>query len=301
MLCNRSTSIACALLAAASCARAHDTWFAPRVSNNPAQVALMLGTGNQFPVHETGVGFEYLVRSGCRSDLRGKPIALQRVGDTPTALWLRVPARKDQPLSCWAQLTPFEVQLAPDKIAIYLKDIQASATVRQAWAGMSARGVPWKERYTKHARIDLAPDDGAALPVDMAMDVLLESPQRPLQQGQTLQFRVLRDGQPTARLRGADAQRAQFVRTVAQDRCTGTGQLRRAAGGSLGVARHRFALERNGARPVGEPLRDAGLRGGARRGRAQYDDDVRATQPFKQGSVRRSTSHQAIAPLSRRS
>ena len=157
----------------------------------------MLGTGNQFPVHESGVGFEYLARSGCRSDAPGsKPIALQRVDDAPTALWLRAPVRGDQPLSCWAQLSPLEVQLAPDKIALYFKDIQAPTAVRQQWATMSARGVPWKERYTKHARIEIKPGAGAALPVDMAMDVLLESPQRPLQQGQALQFRVLRDGQP---------------------------------------------------------------------------------------------------------
>jgi len=192
----RPITLACALATAVACAWAHDTWFAPRASTKANEVALMLGTGNQFPVLESGVGFEYLVRSGCRGDGLGRPIALQRVDDAPTALWLRAPARVDQPLSCWAQLSPFEVQLAPDKIAIYLKDIQASAAVREQWAQMSARGVPWKERYTKHARIELKPDEGAALPVDMVMDVLLESPQRPLQQGQTLQFRVLRDGQP---------------------------------------------------------------------------------------------------------
>ena len=39
----------------------------------------MLGTGNQFPVHESGVGVEYLVRSGCRSATQAQPIALQRV------------------------------------------------------------------------------------------------------------------------------------------------------------------------------------------------------------------------------
>jgi len=192
----RPITLACALAAAGPCVWAHDTWFAPRASSKPSEVALMLGTGNQFPVLESGVGFEYLVRSGCRSDAHGKPIALQRVDDAPTALWLRAPARIDQPLSCWAQLSPFEVQLPPHKIPIYLKDIQAPAAVREQWARMSARGVPWKERYTKHARIELKPDAGAALPVDMAMDVLLESPQRPLQQGQTLQFQVLRDGKP---------------------------------------------------------------------------------------------------------
>src|SRR5262245_8435477 len=181
----RLAAIAVAL-AAHIAAHAHDTWFAPRASANPAEVALTLGTGNQFPVQETGVGFEYLVRSGCRHDAQGPAIALQRVDDKPTALWLRAKARADQPLSCWAQLSPFEVQLPPDKIAVYFKDIQASAAVRQQWAQMSARGVAWKERYTKHARIELKPEASAAQPVDMAMDVVLESAQRPLQSGQTL-------------------------------------------------------------------------------------------------------------------
>ena len=156
----------------------------------------MLGTGNRFPLHESGVGFEYLVHSGCRSESNGRPIALQRVGDAATALWLRAGARGDRPLTCWAQLSPFEVELAPDKIALYLKEIQAPAAVREQWARMQSRGVPWKERYTKHARIELKSDAGAARPVDMAMDVLLESSERSLQQGQTLQFRVLRDGAP---------------------------------------------------------------------------------------------------------
>jgi len=188
--------LACVLATAASVVCAHDTWFAPRVSDKPGEVALMLGTGNQFPVHESGVGSEYLVRSGCRHDAQGQPIALKRVGDARTSLWLRAAARVDQALSCWAQLTPFEIELPADKIAPYLHEIQAPPAVREQWAQMQARGVRWRERYTKHARIELQPDAGAATPVDMAMDVLIESPQRPLQQGQTLQFRVLRDGQP---------------------------------------------------------------------------------------------------------
>ena len=192
----RLTAIACVLVASATGASAHDTWFAPRGSAKAGEIALALGTGNQFPIHESGVGFEYLVRSGCRQAQQAQPIALRRVDDAPTALWLRASARTDQALSCWAQLAPFEVELPADKITLYLKEIQASPAVRGQWSQMNARGVPWKERYTKHARIELKPDAGAARPVDMAMDVLLESPQRPLRQGQTLQFRVLRDGQP---------------------------------------------------------------------------------------------------------
>jgi hypothetical protein len=159
-------------------------------------VALALGTGNRFPLLESGIDAKFLVRSGCRGDVGERTIALQPMGNAPNALNLRVQAADTHSLSCWAQTTPFEVELAPNKIAVYLKDIQAPASVRDAWASMSARGLAWKERYTKHARIELQPGAGAAAPVDMAMDMLLESPARTPRQGDMLQFRVLRDGQP---------------------------------------------------------------------------------------------------------
>lgn len=186
-----------AALCAATGARAHDTWFAAQPADGRGGVALSLGTGNQFPRYETGIGYEYLVKSGCRAGAHGATLPLQRATEARSELQLRVRTGGEPPASCWAQLAPFEVELPPEKIAVYFKDIQASAAVRDAWAQMSARGVPWKERYTKHARIDLRDDAAdAATPVNMAMDVLLESPQRPLASGQALQFRVLRDGQP---------------------------------------------------------------------------------------------------------
>jgi len=192
----RRLTLLCTLAAATAAASAHDTWFAPRASDDPAEVALTLGTGNQFPVHESGVGFEYLARSGCRSGAGAGPVALQRVSDAATALWLRASTSPDAALSCWAQLTPFELELSPQKVAIYLEEIRASARVREQWQQMRARGVAWTERYTKHARIELKPAAGAVQPVGMAMDVLLESTGQTLQQGQALQFQVLRDGRP---------------------------------------------------------------------------------------------------------
>jgi hypothetical protein len=188
-------AVVLAMLCGAGGACAHDTWFATQPADARDGLALSLGTGNQFPRFETGIGYQYLLKSGCRADAHGATRPLQRAAETPSELRLSV--RGERPASCWAQLTPFEVELPPDKIAIYFKDIQASAAVRDAWAQMSARGVSWRERYTKHARIDLGGDaSDAATPVDMAMDVLLESPQRPLASGQPLHFRVLRDGQP---------------------------------------------------------------------------------------------------------
>lgn len=200
------------LWVAAACAlpaRAHDTWFAPLPADAPGSVALALGTGNHFPVQESGIGMQYLLYSGCRGELGRAPLALQRTADAPTALQLRVRAEAGQPLTCWAQTASFEVELGDDKIALYLKEIQAPAAVREAWAQMRARGVKWKERYTKHARIEFnigagthssEPGASAGVPVNMAMDMLLESPQRTPKRGDPMQFRVLRNGQPLADL-----------------------------------------------------------------------------------------------------
>jgi hypothetical protein len=192
----RLHAAAAALAAALNTAHAHDTWFAPMPNSAGSGLMLALGTGNQFPVQESGIEHKHLVYSGCRREPGGKPLALQRMADAPTALELRVRAERGLPLSCWAQTASFDVQLADDKIALYFKEIQAPAAVRDAWAQMRARGVKWKERYTKHARIELNPNAGAALPVNMAMDVLLEATQRTPRRGDTLQFRVLRDGRP---------------------------------------------------------------------------------------------------------
>ena len=189
---------ALALAAAAHSALAHDTWFAPLPARNDGGVALALGTGNQFPVQESGIDIKHLVYSGCRHEPGSAPIALQRTADAPTALNVRVRAERSLPLSCWAQTASFDVELADDKIALYFKEIQAPAAVRDAWAQMRARGVKWKERYTKHARIEINPGPSAATPVNMAMDVLLESPQRTPRRGEPLLFRVLRNGQPLA-------------------------------------------------------------------------------------------------------
>lgn len=209
-------ALACALAAAP--ASAHDTWFAAQPS--PAgRVTLALGTGNAFPRQETGIDAKHLVQRGCRSGTAALP--LTAIGDAPQALLLQVSAAAGTPLTCWAQSEPFEVTLAPDKIAVYWRDIQASPAVREAWSRMRARGVAWRERYAKHARIELNPAAGA-MPVTMAMDVLLEAPAQTPRVGQTLQFRVLRDGQPlpglAVELRGERSALGIWRRTDAEGR-----------------------------------------------------------------------------------
>ena len=176
------------LLWGAVAAQAHDTWFhaLPPVAGAPV---LALGTGNRFPVQESGVGAEFLARQGCSlkgSDGQASKPLMRPVHNIANALVLRAPPLAQ---SCWAQLVPLEIELPADKVAIYLREVQADVALRLAWADMQRRGVPWKERYTKHARIDFT--DSGAEPTPMDMDIVREPAA-----GGSFSFRVLRDGQP---------------------------------------------------------------------------------------------------------
>lgn len=198
---------ACWLLS--TLAFAHDSWFEARPSPRIGEVRLALGTGNQFPVLESSVGAGALVEHGCRSG-NGPVRKLLITRDAPVALELRagrvLPAQPRNALAvtCWAEMPTFELEVAPDKIGLYLDEVNASKALRDTWAAMRARGLPWRERYTKHARIewfdarlnaqDTAPPPAA--PAPMGMDIVLDGPLVPPRAGQTLAFTVLRDGQP---------------------------------------------------------------------------------------------------------
>lgn len=213
----KSFLVAGALLAwaAAGPACAHDTWFQLLPGSGVPQLAL--GTGNQFPVHEVAVGAASLVGGGCRGS-DGRVAPLRVLGATPTALRLRVPGVDAQ--TCWGQQTSFEVDLSADLVALYLREINPPTWVRDEWARLQAAGLPWKERYAKHARIELRGAGGPAQPVPMAMDVVLD--ERAPRVGQTLGFQLLRDGQPLAdqavELRGEMSPLGIWRRTDAEGR-----------------------------------------------------------------------------------
>jgi hypothetical protein len=64
---------------------------------------------------------------------------------------------------------------------------------------MHARGLPWREHYVKHARIELPGSSGPApQPSGLGMDMLLAGERRPLKVGDTVTVQVLRDGAPLA-------------------------------------------------------------------------------------------------------
>ncbi len=182
---------AAAVALVAAPAAAHDTWF--ELQGAAADGSLLaLGTGDRFPRHESGIDAKFLVSSGCRG-ADNQAVPLQPLRDAPEALLLRAgPGAR----SCWAQTVPFDLELAPDKVAVYLREVGAGPELQARWAQLQRRGLAWKERYAKHARIVVGPGAVDDQGPPMAIDAKLETASP--RQGQPLALRVLRDGLPLA-------------------------------------------------------------------------------------------------------
>jgi len=183
----RTRDLLLSIALAAPAAWAHDTWF-ERIDANDAAPRLALGTGNRFPVQESGIDAKFVVESGCRA--ARVATSLQPTGQAEHALQLRAAPSAS---TCWLQTTPFEVTLAADKIALYLREVNPDTAQRAAWADMQRRGQPWRERYVKNARIELG--EPSALPAPLGLDLVIEHT-GPIRPGQDFTVRVLRDGQP---------------------------------------------------------------------------------------------------------
>jgi Domain of unknown function (DUF4198) len=196
--------------------QAHDTWIDATHRLRSGSL-LRMGTGNQFPKMETGLVKESLALGGCDSpDGAAQPLPVLTAStdgaNTPALTLLAPPAARQ----CWAQLQPFDIQIAPNKVAVYLKEIQAAPALRAAWADLQQRGRPWRERYTKHARIVLARTIDAAAsaapramadsrgpapakpPVVLGMDLHFEPGVETVWAGAPFTVQVLRDGLPLA-------------------------------------------------------------------------------------------------------
>ncbi|MEK8052889.1 DUF4198 domain-containing protein [Ideonella sp. DXS22W] len=184
----RPLLLAACLAGTSLAALAHDSWLAPQPDG-----VWLLGTGDQFPVLETPIGTEYLPRQGC-VDAAGQPLPRPTaLPYTATALPLRPPAGA---ASCWMQTSAFDVELTPRTIPAYLKEVRPGAEMLATWQAMAARGLPWRERYVKHLRIERPGSGPAAVPSGLGMDMLLQGERRTLQAGDRVTVQVLRDGQP---------------------------------------------------------------------------------------------------------
>lgn len=185
-------------------AKAHDTWFQVQAAASPA--ALWLGTGNRFPVLESRVEVEHLKVHGCarQSDLATRGTAAGRpltpvsgpAGRQPNALVLRLPSTASTvPTTCWATLVPFDVEIEPPKVEIYLKEIGAGPALRDAWTAERAAGRPWRERFVKHARIEIG--GVSTVPLGLPLEAVLLGSATPKVREET-RIQLLYGGRPLA-------------------------------------------------------------------------------------------------------
>lgn len=183
-------------LMAAHAVSAHDTWFEPLGQPGAAGTLLSLGTGDRFPQQEFPIGAEQVSTAACAK--AGGPLRLEPLRSSARALLMRAQAAGEGASSCWAQLVAFDIEIPPDKVALYLDEIHAGEALRARWSVLQAEGLPWKEHYTKFARIELgsAEHTPASLPSGMAMDLVFDTPSQPLRAGRPQAVRALRDGRP---------------------------------------------------------------------------------------------------------
>lgn len=253
------------LVCASWAVQAHDSWLSVATPPRPlpGRTVLALSTGALFPVQETAIAPEYLRAQGCRALLPAAlpantpsaapgeaPAAAAASAPAPaaqplvvlglvdTALLLAVPsalAAPDvpaAPLSCWLQTSAFELDLTLNLVPVYLDEVRPGPEILAAWKRMRARGLPWRERYVKHARIELpgpAPGAGQPLaqrlapertgaeaerrvpqparnatdrrvpqPAPIGLDLVLDDDPRLLRTDRPFSARLLRDGQPLA-------------------------------------------------------------------------------------------------------
>lgn len=193
----RRAALLAALCLVASQGWSHDSWLSPSRGAAPqGQVALELATGNRFPVQEFGQAAAGVAQAGCATGA-GARLALRPVREQ--ARWLdlsaAMPKAAEQPLSCWLELAAVEIEIEPRLVQVYFAEIRASAANRQAWAALQARGLPWRERYRKFARIELGQGAAARRPAGLDLEIVVLG-DKPISVSEPLEFQVLRDGRP---------------------------------------------------------------------------------------------------------
>lgn len=185
---------------AAPTARAHDSWL--HTSRSPAAgEVVQLTTGNRFPVGETAPTPSNVLRPGC-IDKDGK-FALKAGERLPQTLALTAAPRPGVPWACWAELDALDVEIEPALIPVYMQEVRPPAEVLEVVRALGERRVPWRETYSKFARLELAAAASATPeqrrmarePLRWGLEIVVHG-DAPLALNQPVTLQVLRDGVP---------------------------------------------------------------------------------------------------------
>jgi uncharacterized GH25 family protein len=188
--------LAAAWLGAASLS-AHDTWLMPeRFSATPgATLKFDLTSASGFSGPESAIKPDRVER------------ALFRLGAELSDLTIGAPTEKTLVFITTfsrpgvavvaVDLKPKILELGPDKIEVYFREIHAGEALRKAWLAVR-EPRRWRERYAKHTKTFVrigepkAEDSGWAQPVGAALEIIPERNPTILKVGDALSVRVLR-------------------------------------------------------------------------------------------------------------
>jgi hypothetical protein len=198
--------VALAILLAASSAAtlaAHDTWLLPQTFEaRPGTVVTSHATSAMsFPTPETAITAERLARSGVR--LGGRTGELSPGRAASGALPLTARMEGEGVAALFVSSRPRTLDLTHDDVEHYLKEIGAWDTVGAEWRKGGRK--PWRETYSKVATSFVRAGAGAAagdrswaVPIGLPLEIVPTSDPTSVHVGESVSFRVLREGQPVA-------------------------------------------------------------------------------------------------------
>ena len=225
----RKPLLAIWVLALALPAGAHDTWVLPVRWNVPVreQLVVDLTSAMDFPTPETAARPDRLVDKSIR--LNGVVSSLQVSPPRTGAKALQLSARPTAAglATVWIATRPRTLDLKPDEVEHYLREIGAVDTVGEQWRRSPDKA--WRETYVKVAktfvRVGNAQKDGSwSEAVGASLELVPATDPTALSSGHDLAFVVLWNGKPLAGLAigavaGAGAAPA-LAKTDAQGRVT---------------------------------------------------------------------------------
>jgi uncharacterized GH25 family protein len=189
-------------------AGAHETWLwsIQRTVTAGATLNIEMTSGDIFPLIDSGVRPERVAKAACiqgseKFTLTPVVSATVQTPDNKVLAFIAKPPAAGG-VTCYTQLYPKILDLALNKVEIYLNDIDASAETRAASAA-SPKPKRWIESYTKNSKVivpaQVSPQTRTIYqptPVGLGLEFV---PEIDLTTGEVLDnlpILVLRDGKP---------------------------------------------------------------------------------------------------------
>lgn len=190
-----------ALAMAATTTQAHETWLMPeRFQATPgATLRFDLTSASGFTAPESAITPERVERAFYR---QGKEITdLTVAGLAEKSLGFTATFTRPSVVVVAVNLKPRILELSPDKIELYFRELHAGEALRAIWAAIP-EPRRWRERYSKHTKTFVrigepgAVETDWSVPVGAALEIVPEQNPSNLRVGNVFSVRVLRAGEP---------------------------------------------------------------------------------------------------------